>query len=110
MATVNDATNSFRLASRELFDAHFRVALEVVFKASDEKFGSDDDFEPRHRIEEELDAYLSAKGLGFVDGGSIGGGTMEVFCEVTKLGPGKNAILEFLKEPGYPKPIAIERE
>jgi hypothetical protein len=45
-------------------------------------FGSRNDIEKRHELEEHLNELLGWTGLGHCDGGSIGSGTMEACCFV----------------------------
>jgi len=45
-------------------------------------FGCQEDLELRHDAEEIVDRVLTAGGLGSCDGGDIGNGKMNVFCEV----------------------------
>ncbi len=60
-------------------------------------FGTDQDLEKRHRLEEKMDEVLGWTGLGHTDGGSIGSGTMEVGCVVVDFDIAKNVIEESLK-------------
>jgi hypothetical protein len=55
--------------------------VTLVFETS-AGLGNEAELALRHEIEEMLDELLGRTCLGSVDGGSIGGGTMEVFCEV----------------------------
>jgi hypothetical protein len=48
-----------------------------------------------------LEAALSDRGLGYCDGGSIGSGTMEVFCIVVDRAIAKRVIATILAECGY---------
>ena len=52
--------------------------LTLVFETDE----SEKDLALRHAMEESLDELLGRTCLGSVDGGSIGSGTMEIFCEV----------------------------
>lgn len=60
-------------------------------------FGTEQDLEKRHRLEEKMDEVLGWTGLGHTDGGSIGSGTMEVGCIVVDFDIAKNVIEESLK-------------
>lgn len=60
-------------------------------------FGTDEDLDKRHRLEEKMDEVLGWTGLGHTDGGSIGGGTMEVGCVVVDFYIAKKVIEEKLK-------------
>ena len=69
----------------------------------------DEEHALRQEIEEHLGDFLNENDLGEVSGGSIGAGTMEVFCEVKSFAKGKRAILKFLKDNGYPTPISVAK-
>jgi len=60
-------------------------------------FGTEQDLEKRHRLEERMDEVLGWTGLGHTDGGSIGSGTMEVGCIVVDFEIAKKVIEENLK-------------
>jgi predicted DNA-binding WGR domain protein len=60
-------------------------------------FGTEQDLDKRHRLEERMDEVLGWTGLGHTDGGSIGSGTMEVGCIVVDFEIGKKVIEENLK-------------
>lgn len=60
-------------------------------------FGTEQDLDKRYRLEEELNQLLGWTGLGHVDGGSIGSGTMEVGCAVVDFDIAKKTIDENLK-------------
>jgi hypothetical protein len=63
--------------------------------------GDEDDLDLRHQLEEALNQALCRVGLGFCDGGEIGGGEMAVFSYVTDLNLGLRAISEVLSGPDY---------
>jgi hypothetical protein len=69
--------------------------LEIEY--SIEGFGTEQDLEKRHRLEEKMDEVLGWTGLGHTDGGSIGSGTMEVGCIVVDFDIAKQVIEEKLK-------------
>lgn len=50
----------------------------------------------RHEIEERINEMLGWLGLGFCDGGSIGDGSMEVFCLVVDFDIARNSIVKGL--------------
>ena len=58
------------------FDENNYAFLEIEYLI--EGFGSEEDLDKRHRLEELMDEVLGWTGLGHTDGGSIGSGTMEV--------------------------------
>lgn len=64
--------------------------LEIVFDI--EGFGSDADLEKRYALEDFLDHILRTDELGYVNGGSIGSGTMEVGCAVSGFMKAKTLI------------------
>ena len=64
-------------------------------------FGSDQDLDKRHRLEGRFNELLGWTGLGHVDGGSIGSGTMEVCCVVVDFEIAKNVIEKDLKETEF---------
>lgn len=51
----------------------------------------------RHALEDLLDKELNSLGLGHLDGGSVGSGTMEVMCEVVSFTIAKAAITRALQ-------------
>lgn len=73
--------------------------LEIEYKI--EGFGTEQDLEKRHRLEEKMDAILGWTGLGHSDGGSIGSGTMEVGCVVVDFDIAKKVIEEKLKDTEF---------
>lgn len=83
----------------EVFDRGKMVDLEVEYKIDD--FGSKEDLDKRHRLESYLDNVLGWTGLGHVDGGSIGSGTMEVGCVVVDFDIAKNVLENVLKHPDF---------
>jgi len=64
-------------------------------------FGSTADLEKRHRLEDRLNETLGWTGLGHVDGGSIGSGTMEVSCMVVDFEMAKNIIIKDLQNTEF---------
>lgn len=54
--------------------------LEIEYKI--DGFGTEQDLDRRHRLEEIMGEVLGWTDLGHTDGGSIGSGTMEVGCLV----------------------------
>lgn len=55
-------------------------------------FGTPEDLDKRHALEDRLGETLGWTGLGHCDGGSIGSGTMEVCCFVADFGVAKRVI------------------
>ncbi|WP_211243849.1 hypothetical protein [Runella limosa] len=77
------------------FDEEKIAYLEIEYKI--DGFGTEQDLDKRHRLEESLNELLGWTGLGHVDGGSIGSGTMEVGCVVVDLVVAKKVIEDNLK-------------
>ena len=73
--------------------------LEIEYKI--DGFGTEQDIGKRHRLEAQLDEILGWTGLGHVDGGSIGSGTMEVGCIVVDFDIAKKVIEEKLKDTEF---------
>lgn len=69
--------------------------LEIEYKIIG--FGSEEDLNKRHKLEERMDQTLGWTGLGHTDGGSIGSGTMEVGCMVVDFEIAKKVIEQDLK-------------
>jgi hypothetical protein len=66
-------------------------------------WGSSEDLELRHTLENHLDEVLGWAGLGHVDGGSIGSGKMEVACVVVDVEIAKRVIAGALEEVSAPQ-------
>ncbi len=81
------------------FDEDNYVFLEIEYKIDD--FGTEQDLDKRHRLEEKVDEILGWTGLGHTDGGSIGSGTMEVGCLVVDYDIAKKVIEEKLKDTEF---------
>lgn len=81
------------------FDETKMAFLEVEYKI--DGFGTDQDLEKRHRLEEHLNELLGWTGLGHVDGGSIGSGTMEAGCVVVDFDIAKKVIEDNLKNTEF---------
>ena len=64
-------------------------------------FGTEQDLDKRHRLEEKMDEVLGWTGLGNCDGGSIGSGTMEVGCVVVDFEIAKKVIADNLKDTEF---------
>jgi hypothetical protein len=80
----------------------------VVVERSIEGFGAPTDLKFRHALEDFLDERLGWLGLGHCDGGSIGTGSMEVYCRVVDL---KTAVVAIRRElAGSPFGAWVVRE
>jgi predicted DNA-binding WGR domain protein len=73
--------------------------LEIEYKV--EGFGTEADLEKRHELESKLNEILGWSGLGHVDGGSIGNGTMEVGCVVVDFNITKEVLETSLQETEF---------
>jgi len=73
--------------------------LEIEYKI--EGFGTEEDLDKRHRLEEKIDEVLGWTGLGHTDSGSIGSGTMEVGCVVVDFEIAKKVIEEKLRDTKF---------
>jgi hypothetical protein len=69
----------------------------LIIEYAVEGMGSPTDLKRRHRLEDHLNETLGWTGLGLCDGGSMGSGTMEVFCFVVDFDRAKAVIEESLK-------------
>ena len=70
----------------------------LVAECTVDDFGTAADLAERHAVEDAVDTLLRERGLGWCDGGSIGGGTMEIACFVENYARAKRALAEFLSE------------
>jgi hypothetical protein len=77
------------------FDEEQAAFLEIEYRI--DGFGTEQDLDKRHRLEERMDDVLGWTGLGHTDGGSIGSGTMEVGCIVVDFDIAKRVIEKDLK-------------
>ena len=77
------------------FDDMDLTFIEIIYPVVE--MGTEEDLNKRHSLENRLNELLGWTGLGHVDGGSIGSGTMEVGCEVVDFEIAKNVIQQDLK-------------
>ena len=82
----------------------------VLVQYRTETWGSEEDLERRHEIEELMDNQLGWTGLGHCDGGSIGSGTMEVCCLVVDAEIAAPVMVAVLKEAGRLEGVVIAQE
>ena len=75
-----------------------KFTLVVEYKTDDK---STDYLSQRHKLEDMLNEHLGWTALGHVDGGSIGSGTMEIFCIVVDYEQAKQSIDYRLSTPEY---------
>lgn len=66
-----------------------------------EGFGSKDDLQKRHSLQDLMDEILGWTGLGNCDGGSIGSGSMEVCCFVVDFEIAKQVIAGRLRDTEF---------
>lgn len=78
-------------------DRHATLVVEYTLVG----FGGESDLGNRHLIEDYLSNLTGWLGLGDCDGGSIGSGTMEIFCNVIDYALAKEAIEEHLKKSPF---------
>ena len=73
-------------------------------------FGTEDDLDKRHALEDRLQEILGWTGLGHCDGGSIGSGTMEAACPVVDFDRAKAVIADALKGTEFENYTRIYKE
>lgn len=73
-------------------------------------FGTEQDLDNRQRLQDKMDDVLGWTGLGHVDGGSIGRGTMEVCGFVVDFDIAKRIIEESLKDTEFSNYTRIYKE
>jgi len=85
--------------------------LEIIYPI--DGMGNEVDLNKRHALENRMNELLGWTGLGHVDGGSIGSGTMEVGCEVVDYNIAQKVIQDDLKNSefkDYKEIRALENE
>jgi hypothetical protein len=76
--------------------------IVVQWKLSNGSFGSFDELDFRHEMQGQINDLFYPLGLGEVDGGQGGAGTMEVFIEdVPDLETALSALMKFLTDGEY---------
>lgn len=81
------------------FEEEQLATLEIVYTI--DGFGNEADLDKRYLLEEKLNQILGWTGLGEVDGGSIGSGTMEVACLVVDVEIAKKVIQKELQNTEF---------
>ena len=81
------------------FDEEKVSFLEVEYKING--FGTEQDLDKRYRLQGKLDEILGWTGLGNIDGGGIGSGTMGACCIVVDFEIAKKVIEEKLKDTEF---------
>ncbi|WP_050808369.1 hypothetical protein [Asticcacaulis biprosthecium] len=66
---------------------------QLVIELPIDGFGTKGDIDTRHKLEDHFDNRLGWLGLGHVDGGSTGSGSMEIFCIVPDVAIARTAVL-----------------
>ena len=89
------------------FEENEVVVVEIEYAIDGS--GTEQDLDKRHRLEDRLNELLGWTGLGHVDGGSIGSGTMEVCCLVVDFEIAKNLIENDLKNTEFGNYSRIKR-
>lgn len=74
--------------------------VQIVIHYRLERWGSGQDHERRVKIEDSMNECLTSTGLGYCDGGDIGSGTMNIFCEVVDAAVAERIIVGNLKDNG----------
>lgn len=72
--------------------------------------GTPEDLELRHRVEDYLHDLTGWLGLGHCDGGSIGSGSMEIFCHVVDFDIAHRAVTRELATSAYRTFRVLDRE
>jgi hypothetical protein len=85
---------------------HAKLVVELSLTG----IGSPSDLDRRHTLEDYLNELTGVLGLGHVDGGSSGSGTMEVMSYVVNYSIAKVAISEALKDSQFSDFSSIYRE
>jgi hypothetical protein len=78
-------------------DDHATLMIEYAI----EGMGNTDDLDKRHALEDRMNETLGWTGLGHCDGGSIGSGTMEVYCFVVDFKTAKRVVEKDLKKTRF---------
>jgi predicted DNA-binding WGR domain protein len=80
-------------------EVEYEYTLLIEYKV--EGMGDSKDVDKRHALQDRMQEVLSWTGLGYCDGGSIGSGTMEVFCFVVDFDVAKKVIEADLKNTEF---------
>jgi hypothetical protein len=94
----NEIAKKLKEGYEETPDEDFDV-MEIIYKIRG--MGSDKDEDKIVRLEEKMNELLGWLGLGYCDGFSIGGGTMDVCCVVIDFEIAQNAIADSLKDTEF---------
>ena len=100
LATQADGYSAMDKENREVLLVEYAV----------DGFGTDEDLEKRHALQQRLGDLLVCRGLGVCDGGSAGAGTMEACCFVIDFLQAKRVIEADLAETKFADYTRIYRE
>jgi hypothetical protein len=103
-----DVLRSAGDAGFQPIDPEDLITLLIEFDV--DGFGTPDDLEKRHGLEDRMNETLGWTALGHCDGGSIGSGTMEVCCLVVDFDVAKRVIEADLQGTTYSDFARIYRE
>ena len=88
------------------FDSQHVFVVEYTVNG----FGSSEDLDKRHSLEDYMNELLGWTGLGHCDGGSIGSDSMEVFCIVVDYEMARQVVAERLQDTEYSDYSRIYKE
>lgn len=94
---VSQIINSLEGFEEKTIEHFETLIIEYAIKG----FGSDKDLQKRRALQDRMQETLGWKGLGFCDGGSAGGDSMEVCCLVIDYDIAKKVIEEDLKDTPF---------
>ncbi|MBK8068619.1 MAG: WGR domain-containing protein [Rhodanobacteraceae bacterium] len=105
---VSDVLKSAREDGYAPLDDEDLTVLMIEYRV--DGFGSDADLDKRHRLQDRMDETLGWAGIGHCDGGSSGGGTMEVCCYVVDYEIASRVVANDLKGMEFGDYLRIYRE
>lgn len=82
---------------------------QIVIQYKVEGRGSSKDHDRRVKVEDRMNDCLGWTGLGHCDGGDLGSGTMNVFCEVVNRAIAEPIIIADLREYGFLEGAVLAR-
>lgn len=101
----NKLEDIIKLQTKLKQDGYLEYPIEkmdiLIIEYSIDGFGSKEDIDKRHKLEELMNSALGWMGLGNCDGGSIGDNTMEICCYVVNFDTAKKAIEYILHETEF---------
>lgn len=91
-------TNAYETGYEEVdLDDHAILLVEYAVDG----FGTPEDLDKRHRLQDRLNETLGWTGLGYCDGGSIGSDTMEAACYVVDFSVAKVVVEKDLRDTEF---------